>query len=138
MVRRTHGQFNTSTGLPGNAMQPVGSGYSVWLNEQVLRIFGPVDGQRLIDISAIHEAHRYTWLCNDVLAKNGHQDIVDEYHARRKASAAQRRLREKQHWLEMCNERLKSTQVPAEVKYFQREIAKCQKYIDAHTEQPPN
>ena len=138
MARHTHGLYNAATGLPENAMQSVGSGYNTWLNGQVLRLFGPVEGQRLIDISAQHGSHRYAWLCSDVLAKNGYQSVVDEYHKRRLASAAQSRLRDHQRRLELMRERLTSTQVPSEMKYFQREIAKCQKYIEERTEKVKN
>lgn len=136
MVRQLHGRYNTATGLPDNAMQPVGSGYNVWLNEQVLSIFGPIEGQRLIDESSTHGAHRYTWLCNDVLINNGYQDIVDEYHRRRLASAAQLRLRDKQRQRDLYIERLRT--LPEEgneltIKHYRKEIAKCQKYIDERT-----
>lgn len=113
-------------------MQPVGSGYNVWLNEQVLTIFGPIEGQQLIDASSTHKAHRYTWLLS-VLAERGHQDVVDDYHCIKKSAESERRIDERRRSINLMQKQFDNddgTMHPQRATYLRKEMAKCQKYID--------
>jgi hypothetical protein len=129
MPRQTHGQYDPNRKLPDNNMQAVGSGINVWLNEQVLTLLGEQEGRALIEQAAPHDEKRYKWTLEQ-LAARGH-DLRDEYHQREREVAAQRALRLREQQLAAWKQRLEEAVEPQRRVHIQKEIIKCEKYIEA-------
>ena|ERR1022692_1398642 len=125
MPQEKHGQYDGNRGLPNNRMQPVGGGYNVWLNEQVIAVFG---GDTLLDQAATHKARRYEWLCEQLVAA-GHGEIVEEYRRKQKEDAADRRIRDKRRELGQWRDRLAETKDESQKVWYLKRIAKCEKYL---------
>ncbi len=58
LKKEKSGKYNRERRLPDNNMQPRKSGLYVWLNEQVIQLYGP----GLVAESQLHGDRRYWWL----------------------------------------------------------------------------
>lgn len=125
MPQEKHGQYDKEHDLPDNRMQPVGSGYNVWLNQKIIAIFG---NDTLLDQSASHKEKRYEWLC-DRLIESGHSEVVEEYRRKQKEDAAERRIRDKRRDLALWKDRLAETTIEDQKGWYRKRIAKCEKYL---------
>jgi hypothetical protein len=129
MTRQTHGQYDRDKRLPDNNMQAVGSGINVWLNGQVIALLGEQEGRALIEQAAPHDEKRYKWTLEQ-LATRGY-DLRAEYHEREKEVAAQRALRLREQQLAGWKQRLEEAVEPQRRVHIQKEIIKCERYIEA-------
>jgi hypothetical protein len=78
----------------------------------------------------LHTTRSGTKWTLEQLAARGH-DLRDEYHAREKQAAADRRLRDKERTLALFQERLAESKSELDRRHYKREIENCKKYIQA-------
>lgn len=126
MPQDKHGQYNKERGLPNNRMHPVGGGYNVWLNQQIIAIFGD---ETLLAQAASHKEKRYEWLCEQLI-EAGHSEIVEEYRRKQKEDAADRRIRDKRRLLEGWKTLLDGTTEERQKAWYRKQIVKCEKYLE--------
>lgn len=88
---KKHGNYDPQKKLPNNRMQPNESGINIWLQEEIIARLGNDQAQELIAEAASHKEKRYAWML-DRMAERGHTDLAEEYHQRKLAIEAQRRL----------------------------------------------
>lgn len=124
-MRSRHGQYDKEKALPNNRMQAHGSGYNVWLNEQIIAVFGD---EHLLDQAASHKEKRYEWLL-ERLSEHGRTDIVEEYRRKQKEDAADRRIRDKRRELGQWRDRLAETTIESQKTWYLNRIEKCEKYL---------
>lgn len=134
MPRKKHGRYDAEKQLPDNTMQPKESGLYVWLQEQIINVLGNEQAQMLIDESRTHKTKRYTWLLEQMQVR-GCDDLIAEYHKRRLADAAQRRLREKQWRVANYRQQLEQGHGDAHNTYLRKQIEKLERYIQERSEQ---
>lgn len=129
MTRQKHGVYDVSKALPDNHGQAQGSGLYVWLCGEVEQRFG----RELVEAAQnYHVAIRYRWLIEQLEAMHSEEaaQIVEEFHRRRLADAAERRQRDRQRDVEAYQRQLNEEQSEQRRAYLAKKIEKIQRQIE--------
>lgn len=126
---KPHGNDDHDAHLPDNRMQPNDSGLNVWLQEQIIARLGSSLAQDLREQAAPHKEKRSAWML-DRRKERGHSDLAEEDHQRHLAHEAQRRYRDKERQWQKWRERLAEASDPQYAMYVQKQIIKCEKYLE--------
>lgn len=127
-MRQKHGTYDASKGLPDNRGKPTGSGLYVWLQSEVERRYGP----DLVEAAQSHGDRRYRWLIEQIEAMEGDEakQLVEEFHARRKADAAEQRQAERRHRITSMQAQIDAGATGQRLAWLEKEIAKVQRSIE--------
>lgn len=130
MTRAKHGAYDASKHLPDNRGKPTGSGLYVWLCNEVEQRYG----NALVEEAQTHGDRRYRWLIEQLEVMEGDEEakrLVEEFHARRKADAAEQRQQERRRRLASMQARIDSGELdPTSKAWLEKEIQKVQRSIE--------
>jgi hypothetical protein len=110
-------------------MVPRESGINVWLQNKIIDELDDAQAQALIQESATHGTKRYEWLLNQ-MNNRGYSAISEEYHRKKLADDAQRRLRDKQRMLQKLRVQLATETNAQRLDYLQKRVQKIEVFLE--------
>ena len=132
MTRKQHGNYDENKGLPDNRGQAVGDGLYVWFCSEVEQRYG----RDLVAQAQAHGDRRYLWLIAQLEAMQDDAQatqLVEEFHVRRKASAADHRQQERYRRLAGWQRQLEEEQNEQRRTWLARQIEAVQRNIEKAT-----
>ena len=125
MTRQKHGNYDASKALPDNRGQAQGSGLYVWLQSEVEQRYGP----EIIEQAQTHGTQRYRWLIEQLEAMQSADAcaLVEEFHVRRKADAAEQRQQQRRHAIAVMQRQIEEGATGQRLTWLTQQIEKIQR-----------